>query len=71
MKLPDIEFNFKTGSGGGMSGIENNEAKVVPRSVYIQSRDRCLKYMEESSVLKTEYEIYKDFIEELVKKQNK
>lgn len=54
-----------------MSGIENNEAKVVPRSVYIQSRDRCLKYMEESSILKTEYEIYKDFIEELVKKQNK
>lgn len=69
--MPDIEFNFKNGSGGGTSGIENNEAKVVPRSVYIQSRDRCLKYMEESSVLKTEYEIYKDFIEELVKKQNK
>lgn len=69
--MPEIEFNFKTGSGGGISAIENNEAKVVPRSVYIQSRDRCLKYMEESSVLKTEYEIYKDFIEELVKKQNK
>lgn len=76
LKLPDIEFNFDQSGGigiggGGTNGNENNEVKVVPRSVYIQSRDRCMKYMEESSALKNEYEVYKEFVEGLVKKQNK